>query len=422
MKRIVKFVDEANVLFTVEVEIKEGKCSFSGDSGNSCGQLRDSINPRTDSQKTLVELWERWHLNGIKAGTPKQMEALKNKPKGWDSFEYLKVLKPNGEGLSAVEQRVLYIADDENQKEYEIQKMLIDRFTKEALRRKNGSSWIEFTSTIVFEALLPIIEKHNLHTLDTGSYKLWADAFFSKKGFKRSYEDFITNFTKDLLVKPKRNLGTLYWDNHPETGELYSYGSAWLKMDLPDDFEDTLDELLDTIEEEEEERKGEAKISELTEEQGIELFSEFDSPEAAYALAYHLELSVSEVEDVEEGGEGRWSVQGTDYVCGNEDEVIDLIYEYMSDSLWCFNPSFLEDYGALDKMGWTDVTSILTALQEQCEGANDAIKALVDWDKTGGTMATDVFNADGIGNILNGWDGNDYEITVSNTTYYICRT
>lgn len=39
--------------------------SFSGDSGNSCGQIYDEIIPRTASQKRLVSLWKKFNLKPI---------------------------------------------------------------------------------------------------------------------------------------------------------------------------------------------------------------------------------------------------------------------------------------------------------------------------------------------------------------------
>jgi hypothetical protein len=76
-KRKVHFLDADNILFAIECEIKEGRFSMSGDSGNSSGQLVDSIKPRSEAQRELIRLWNKWHLNDMKAGTATQEEALK---------------------------------------------------------------------------------------------------------------------------------------------------------------------------------------------------------------------------------------------------------------------------------------------------------------------------------------------------------
>jgi hypothetical protein len=48
------------------------------------GQIHDSINPSEYEQskelRRIIALWKRWHLNDLRAGTKKQMAALKGTP------------------------------------------------------------------------------------------------------------------------------------------------------------------------------------------------------------------------------------------------------------------------------------------------------------------------------------------------------
>jgi len=98
-----------------KIEYRGGKLSISGvegplPSGNcigGCGQIDMHLRPshfRTyargwNTAKVLkfLEIWDQWHLNDLRAGTPRQMEALRshwkanpNEARGYDkSREYL---------------------------------------------------------------------------------------------------------------------------------------------------------------------------------------------------------------------------------------------------------------------------------------------------------------------------------------------
>lgn len=80
MKKELSFVDANKNKVTVGITINDGKFSMSGDMGRSCGQIYDSIEPATESQKDLLDLWKKYHLNDMKPGTPRQMELVKGLP------------------------------------------------------------------------------------------------------------------------------------------------------------------------------------------------------------------------------------------------------------------------------------------------------------------------------------------------------
>lgn len=93
------FHDADNNLISLDIKITdEGKFSISGDMGHSGGQIQDNIKPANEEQKRLLEIWDKWHLNDLHAGTEKQENALrewrkKHKKEGWAYDEEVKYLK-----------------------------------------------------------------------------------------------------------------------------------------------------------------------------------------------------------------------------------------------------------------------------------------------------------------------------------------
>ena len=89
----------------VTVKFNDGKLSLTGvigptTNGNargSCGQIIDSIGEITNYHKgfndnnlrELITLWNRWHLNDMRAGLPIQEEFIRNLEKdGWKYTSY----------------------------------------------------------------------------------------------------------------------------------------------------------------------------------------------------------------------------------------------------------------------------------------------------------------------------------------------
>lgn len=75
----------------LRIEYKNRQLSISGRHGKSSyGQVQDSIGPKSGyvaakgwtpgHVKKLREIWERWHLNDMRAGSPAQEEFLRNNP------------------------------------------------------------------------------------------------------------------------------------------------------------------------------------------------------------------------------------------------------------------------------------------------------------------------------------------------------
>ena len=101
MKKTIEFVDAAKQKVTLKIECEDrekgnhvcrdwetlepvtdgGTFSICGDCGGGSGQCYDEIVP-TPTQKKLIDFWKTYHLNTMRAGTRKQMEALERiKPK-----------------------------------------------------------------------------------------------------------------------------------------------------------------------------------------------------------------------------------------------------------------------------------------------------------------------------------------------------
>jgi len=161
----------------------------------------------------------------------------------------------------------------------------------------------------------------------------------------------------------------------------YKYGTAWLKEELPADFEDTLNSLMDDIEGEEENER-----DRLIEESDIDLFQDFGAPETALALALMLGLSVNEINDIEEGRGNYWTVQGVDYLAGTDEEM---------DEEW---DKALDNY------------------IDECIDIPDHLEPYFDRDKW-----IDDAKIDGRGHALNRYNGGEESIEINGVYYYAYR-
>jgi len=128
------------------------------------------------------------------------------------------------------------------------------------------------------------------------------------------------------------------------------------------------------------------------------------------SLANYLGIKKSEVEK-SVYGENVFDADGAEYLVLTDDEADESAAEYIKDSLWAFNASFLSGYTGLDEC-------IFKALQDKCEDANDAFLSLVESNGGIDGLIEDAISADGRGHFLSGYDGNESE----NGEYFIYRT
>jgi len=131
-------------------------------------------------------------------------------------------------------------------------------------------------------------------------------------------------------------------------------------------------------------------------------------------LAKHLGVSVDDAESY---------IDDDDYLVLTDEEADDRVYDEIADSVWAFKPSFLAAH--------TGVTEeAIEKLQEMCEGANEALTAMI---KNFDAFVEDAVRSDGRGHFLSDYDSNEYEVCytsaerngnaykVKDTYYYIYR-
>lgn len=93
MNRKVSFKDKENNLATIEIEITDNRLSMCGEYRGGGGQCLDSIKPKNKEQERLIEIWRRWHLNDMHAGTEKQEAAIDKWIKKGNHYDYEKACK-----------------------------------------------------------------------------------------------------------------------------------------------------------------------------------------------------------------------------------------------------------------------------------------------------------------------------------------
>jgi hypothetical protein len=153
-----------------------------------------------------------------------------------------------------------------------------------------------------------------------------------------------------------------------------------------------------------------------------------DEDNAGYirALCEHLEC---EPDDLKEARYDTYGLTTFDhgsqsYAIGTDEEAGAACLEYIKDSVWAFNSSFICEQCDLP---WELVECLSDFQQSKCEGANDALLALVEKCTTLEEFTAAAVRADGRGHFLNGYDGNEDEIYAidqndEKQTYYIYRT
>jgi len=98
-----------------------------------------------------------------------------------------------------------------------------------------------------------------------------------------------------------------------------------------------------------------------------------------------------------------FEVGSREYLVLTDEEADQRAADYIKDSLWAFNPSFLASYCDLPK-------EMFKAVQDKCEGGNDAVLQCVERAEGGlDGFVEEAISADGRGHFLNTYDGNENE-------------
>ena len=102
----------------------------------------------------------------------------------------------------------------------------------------------------------------------------------------------------------------------------------------------------------------------------------------------------------------------TEFYVLTDDEADEKAKEYILDSVWAFNKHFLESHTGVD-------SEIFELLQDKCESANEAIRAMI---KDEDEFVSDAIRCDGRGHFINFYDGEEYEVNIDDETFYIYKT
>jgi hypothetical protein len=114
--------------------------------------------------------------------------------------------------------------------------------------------------------------------------------------------------------------------------------------------------------------------------------------------------------------DAREEYPGRNYDILTDDEANDRCAEYIQQTLWAFNASFLSGETNLDQ-------SIFTAIQNngKCEDNNDAIESLVDATCGLDSLIESAISADGRGHFMSNYDGEETEILIDDEIYYLYK-
>jgi len=360
MKREIIFHDKDQNKTKIEIELKEDRFSMSGEIDGSMGQCEDSIKPATPYQERLIEIWKKYHLNDMNAGTVKQEQILNDykKKHNKDRLEYeeqIKILDTTAQDLTTID----LVTYEEIKKERETLTANLIQLHKDKIR---------------------ITEEKNRLRKETN-----AGWFIIKHlGIKEFFNNYaqLVSLTKKLLKKKdveieglQENLKTIFMktmlhDKHPETGEPYQYGTAWLKRELPKDLWNEIETLCTEIEKDEERRKrayGKGSWTDLD----VEI----------QALGKYLKMTPKEAEaNITCTGENEYTAEGIEYFVGTQTEIKEKCREYLTDDT--------ELYGM-----WVE--------QQIKEGNAGGVMNIDDW-------ADYVIRTDGYGATLNRYDGDEY--------------
>ncbi len=133
-----------------------------------------------------------------------------------------------------------------------------------------------------------------------------------------------------------------------------------------------------------------------------------EEPEIEANFEVFCSNNYTEVEELEADDNG-------DYLVLTDDEADEKAAEYIKDSLWAFNASFIIDHS---KLPYEAEEMVKNYQADKCESANESIEALIeDMDE----FISDAISADGRGHFMSSYDGNENEEEVGGETFYIYR-
>jgi len=133
--------------------------------------------------------------------------------------------------------------------------------------------------------------------------------------------------------------------------------------------------------------------------------------EKVRALQNHLDLNDDEVNNITFNGD-EFLHGDREYLILTDDEAEEKATDYIRESVWAFNSSFLSCHTGIDE-------DVFKLLSEKCESSNDAILSMIkDFDHFVG----DAICSDGRGHFIASYDHDEHIEEINNTKYFIYRT
>lgn len=119
--------------------------------------------------------------------------------------------------------------------------------------------------------------------------------------------------------------------------------------------------------------------------------------DAPQALATHIgNISEEEAQDM---------IDNHDYLVLTDEEADDRAHDYIKESIWAFNPSFIVENSS--NLTFEHEDSIKDIQSRLCESANAIILCLIDDIED---FADSAIGLDGRGHFLSPYDGNEYQV------------
>ena len=355
---ILKRQNERKRRDTLEPITDDRELTIYGTYGNGGGQCCDAIEPRTKTQKELMALWDKYHLNGMSAGSDVQVEYLEGK----------------------------YIAD------YEKFISLFAGYDKNFREHFDSITWGIFVKAFGIDEAAQIQVRNVLHLyMDHNPIKYILGLNPSDRG-----HDNTDYYVKCLFLA----INGIYNDRG------HKYGKGWCGYELAENIEEIVDSLCDRLEEEEDALTEELEAvfdmgakdfvanREIIDQ--VMTLRDCDEDEAIrfVALGMHLGVTFGDLNDTfEESRYNRfsYSANGYDYYVGSDEELHgEALYQVHNDSEY--------------EYFWREAV----AAERTTDGLNDWLDSIV--------------SCDGWESVLNRYDGSYSSYQVLGEQVFVCRT
>jgi hypothetical protein len=125
------------------------------------------------------------------------------------------------------------------------------------------------------------------------------------------------------------------------------------------------------------------------------------------ALAINLGVNKEEITEQKYTHYGLpiFSIGSKEYAVGDDEQAGEALFEYIEQSVWAFNASFIAS-----ECNLPDSEGMIKAAQEKCEGANDGILAMIKGTCGLKSFVDSAESADGRGHFLSPYDGDENEV------------